>query len=132
MSLSIGLHVKQKLCSSSGLASLVANRIYPLIAPEGVASFPYVFFDTSTNEPTFCKTGVAEDNHSIIVTCVAKGYEESLRIAEAVRDALDFEDSDQTSFEVTQCHFISRTEDFVPDMRVFTQSLTFAAITCDL
>lgn len=81
---------RAKLIASSAVTSLVAQRIYPSIAPQG-AERPYVImavisdvpFNSYTNDPA----GTTAQGQ-LQVDCYADRYDLSQQVADAVRDVL--------------------------------------------
>lgn len=130
MSLSIGRHVSAKLKQNEELTAIVGTRIFPVIMPQGTA-FPFVEFETQTGNPEYTKDGVAGDYHTIVVNCVAKSYEQSLDMAEAVREALELEVDEYDTFKVTDCRFDGCEDDYIPELDAFCATLTFSAETAD-
>lgn len=126
MSLSIGLHINKTLQESDELSEMTGNRIFPVYIANGTPSFPFVEFECQTGAPTYTKDGVLEDNHTATINCVAKSYEQSLKLAEAVRKALELKTATYPEFTVTECRMESCTDDWVNDLGAYCAEIVFS------
>jgi hypothetical protein len=85
----IGAAIYDILRNDSGVAALVAARIYPEIAPQNVA-YPFVLYMVDEVNPTLVKDGVSSlDVIQVVITCFSQSYDTTHSIASAVRSALD-------------------------------------------
>lgn len=83
-SIQIGKTIYNLLNSSEELKKYVDNKIYPLVADEGV-SFPFVVFYRTQIKNVVCKDGYYEDEVGFSIIAVSNQYLQSLEIANIIR-----------------------------------------------
>jgi hypothetical protein len=85
----VGAAIYKILKDDSGVAALVASRIYPEIAPQNVA-YPFVLYVVDEVSPTNVKDGASPlDVVTVAITCFSQSYDTTHAIGAAVRVALD-------------------------------------------
>lgn len=123
MSLSIGMHVFEKLQSSQKLTQFVGEKIYPL-STKRATSFPFIVYKRMGLTPNETKDRYASgDNVSVEVVIADNNYSTSVAIAEEVRLALEHKNGDYDSFSVTDAKLVACDEDFIEETCI--QQLTF-------
>ena len=83
-SILIGKTIYKLLTESDELKKYVGNKIYPLIADDGV-TFPFVIYYRTSISNTSNKDGYFEDEVSFTILTVSNKYIESLEIANIIR-----------------------------------------------
>lgn len=86
--ISIGKNIYKLLSGSDNLKAIVSNKIYPLVAAEGV-TFPFVTFTVDTVTPDNNYKYSRRDRVNFTVACIGEDYSITTDIAEAVRSSLD-------------------------------------------
>nr|DAJ47722.1 MAG TPA: tail component [Caudoviricetes sp.] len=132
MSLLIGKHIKETLCSNSDIVAAVGKRIYPLVIPEGTPRYPFIVYRNLGVQPDYTKDGNNQDSVQVQVTVVAKGYEESVSIANTVRYAFDGKGGSYPDFTVNECEVDSSGEEYIQDVDAYAVNLIFNFKTNDL
>lgn len=89
-SLSAGLIVHDILSNDEGVMG-IATRVFPVLTDQSV-DLPYVCYHRERMEhlPTKQLRGV--DTTHMVVTCYAAKYDQSVALAEAVREALEYKE----------------------------------------
>ena len=124
MSISISKHIYSKLSNSFELASLVGDKIYT-ISTKSETTFPFIVYKRSELTPNRTKdrydTG---DKVTVEVIVATDNYFDSIKVAEAVRVALDGNCGKYDTFNVIDSKLLSADEDFIED--TFIQRLVFS------
>lgn len=95
-SILIGKKINSILRQDGELTTLVSNQIYPLMANKST-SYPFIVYSRDSVTPHYCKDGNFEDIVGVTVVVVSNDYEQSVDIANLVRDNLElltYEDND--------------------------------------
>ena len=118
-SILIGKTIYKLLSDSSELKGYVGNKIYPLIADDGV-SFPFIIYYRNSIKSNSCKDGYYEDEVSFSIIVVSNKYMESLEIANIIRSVFE---KRYLSDTITEC----KVEDVDEDYRenAYVQQLDF-------
>ena len=121
-SLSAG-RIIYRLLSEHPYIREVATQVFPVAANE--AGLPYVAFRRAALEHDPAK-GRGADTVVYDVRCYAATYLESVELAEAVRDALDYQTAadETTGIRMRSC-YLSATEPEVSDSDAYIQTLKF-------
>lgn len=124
MSLSIGVHVYEKLSGCAELVELVADKIYP-ISTKTSTTFPFVVYKRNSLTPEETKdrynTG---DVVTVEIVIASDNYLNSVTIAEVVRKSLESKRGKYGNFDVIDAWLSSADEDFIED--TFIQRLVFS------
>lgn len=113
----IGSKIKEILTNDSEVTNYINNKVFPIVANNGT-DIPFVIYRRYNYEPQSNKDYKGE-SAEFEVRVVANKYEESVKIADAVGDALnDYKDND-----VEQIRLITSNEDYLDE--VFVQTLNF-------
>lgn len=123
-SLSAGTLIYAVLRENPGVMER-ARKVYPVVEDE--AELPYIVYRRVRFEKNPVKTGRGADTVTIEVQCLAKGYEESVELAEAVLGALDGMQIEHEGLVMRACDLTDSSEDWVDD--AYVQSLVF---TCKM
>ena len=113
----IGSKIKEILTNDSEVTNYINNKVFPIVANNGT-DIPFVIYRRFKYEPQSNKDYKGE-SAEFEVRVVANKYEDSVKIADAVGDALNnYEDND-----VEQIRLITSNEDYIDE--VFVQTLNF-------
>lgn len=113
----IGSKIKEILTNDSEVIKYINNKVFPIVANNGT-DIPFVIYRRFNYEPQSNKDYKGE-SAEFEVRVVANKYEDSVKIADAVGDALnDYKDND-----VEQIRLITSNEDYIDE--VFVQTLNF-------
>lgn len=113
----IGSKIKEILTNDSEVIKYIKNKVFPIVANNGT-DIPFVIYRRFNYEPQSNKDYKGE-SAEFEVRVVANKYEDSVKIADAVGDALnDYKDND-----VEQIRLITSNEDYLDE--VFVQTLNF-------
>lgn len=123
MSISIGVHVYEKLTSSASLKRLVRDKIFP-VSTLRATTFPFILYKRNSLIPNVTKDRYAiGDNIEVEIVVCDNNYMRSVTIAEEVRSLIDGKVGRYRAFAVTDARLISTDETFAED--TFIQRLTF-------
>jgi len=115
MSLKINQAIYSILSSSTGVTSLVnSNNMFPIAADDDVKN-PFIVYERKSINTVYTKDGVSYDDVLLEVTCVSDDYNESLNIAQAVRNALELKSGTYGAVEIYQCRFKNAPENYGVD-----------------
>ncbi len=125
-SLSSGLLINELLSNDEGVMG-VANQVFPIVSEPG-AKLPYICYRRGSNEDRAVKTLAGADTAVIEVLCYADNYAHSVRMAEAVRKAMDgvsyrYEDDGGQSLVARSIQMTDAEEGWNDD--AYMQSLVF-------
>ena len=113
----IGSKIKEILTNDSEVTNYINNKVFPIVANNGT-DIPFVIYRRFNYEPQSNKDYKGE-SAEFEVRVVANKYQDSVKIADAVGDALnDYKDND-----VEQIRLITSNEDYLDE--VFVQTLNF-------
>lgn len=127
MSISIGVHVYEKLTSSASLKRLVRDKIFP-VSTLRATTFPFILYKRNSLIPNVTKDRYATgDNIEVEIVVCDNNYMRSVTIAEEVRSLIDGKAGKYRAFSVTDARLISTDETFAED--TFIQRLTFSIET---
>lgn len=87
-SILIGKTIFKLLSASAELKKYVDNKIYPLIADDGV-TYPFIIYYRTSIRNIVCKDGYYEDEVGFSILVVSNSYIESLEIANIVRSIFE-------------------------------------------
>ena len=124
MSLSIGVHIYEKLTSSASLKGLVGDKIFP-VSTQQATTFPFILYKRNSLVPNVTKDRYATgDNVEVEIVVADSNYMRSITIAEKVRSLIDRKSGEYKTFSVVDAGLISTDESFAED--TFIQRLTFS------
>lgn len=110
--------INKLLNQSVDLKKRVENKMYPLIANEAT-TFPFIVYRKSSMSFEYCKDGTVGDNLQVDIIVAAKQYDNSVEIAELIREAVNKKKVDN----IYSIRLNSVVEDYVDD--AYIQQLTF-------
>lgn len=113
----IGSKIKEILTSDADLSNYVGNRVYPIVANNGT-DIPFVIYRRYSYMPQTNKDYKGE-SAEFEVKVVANKYEDSVRIADIVGNALN----NYTDNEVEEIRLTTSDEEYVEEL--FVQTLNF-------
>jgi hypothetical protein len=123
--------VNARLTTVTAVTDLVADRVYPIIAPQNARTYPQVVYQISGEEHPGHYTGTSGlGKATVTVACIARSYAGSVELAAAVRVALDQQAGTWGSVVVKGCFFEDADEqqdanDQGQDDLLFLKVLTF-------
>ena len=120
--LHINKYINKFLTESESVTALVnVKNIRPLVlAP---TEFPYISFMHSNIMSDYTKDGWCEDTTEVVIICVSDDYSQTIDIAQAVRELLEYNAYKDDNIYISQILFSGATEDQIEN--VFVQRLTF-------
>lgn len=124
MSVLIGLHIKRTLEKNADVTGFVANRIYPLVVPQGVETYPFICYDMSGGTGDATKDGILDDVATVNLAVIAKSYEEAVLIGNAVRYAFENMEAEYKEFSVRECTNISYNDEYIDAIDAYAMNLS--------
>lgn len=123
MSLQIGKAIYNILSNDTRVTDSVGHKIYPLIADTGT-TFPFIVYKRTGIKPSDSKDRFiySEDTYVEVVIASDK-YNESIEIADMVKDALQGKRGDYSGINIYDIGMTDADEDYIED--TFIQTLTF-------
>ena len=131
MSILIGLHIKKVLEQNPDVVRRVGNRIYPLVIPQGVETYPFICYDMTGGTGEQTKDGVLDDVATFNVSVIAKTYEEAIIIGNAVRYSFEGVTAKYERFEVTECCNVTYNDEYVEAIDAYAMNLSMDFRTVD-
>lgn len=120
-SLSVGAAVRSRLMNDAAVTA-ITKTVFPVYKDKAV--LPYVFYRRSGFAQTAQKTfGDPCDTVLLELACCAAAYGDSVKLAEAVRAALDGAQWETDGLKVRSCGLADADESWADD--AYIQSLTF-------
>lgn len=121
-SLSAGAIIRSVLMADSEVTART-NKIFPIVSSS--AELPYIVYRRAELEVNPQKSGLpGSDVVQLEITCYASKYAESVELAEAVRNALDFHSAEHEGLALRACYLSGSEEDYQDD--AFVQQLIFS------
>lgn len=115
--------IRAALLSDPAIRSHVADRIYPVVAPENSPSGPFIVYTRDGYGIERTKQGIYIQRCSVYISCVSADYDDANRLAEEVFLRLDgfanYENPD-TGVRISRMTMTDSTEDFAADRYVIT------------
>jgi hypothetical protein len=111
------------LLEDEEISSLVDNRVYPIIAPEGTKG-DYIVYIRDEYSISRTKQGIYDQKCIVYVSCVSSSYDNSQKLASAVFNCLDGRYSKSENTIINNIQMIDSTEDYAGD--VYIQVLEFS------
>lgn len=119
----IGKAVYQILSNDTKVKEKVKSKIYPLVANQGT-TFPFIIYKRTGIEPVTSKDRfICSELTTVDVTVASDRYDESIELAELVKDALSGKNGIYSGINIIDINMISADEDYIED--TFIQTLTF-------
>lgn len=118
--MSIGRILRGLLLEDEGVAA-ITSHVFPVWTD--TALLPYVVYYREKLDTAAVKTGHTPLTAIVSVECLAADYDESLALAEAVREALDNRTASDGTLTMRSCHIINAEEGWRDD--AYIQKLTF-------
>ena len=124
MSVLIGLHIKRVLANVEAVTRMVGNRIYPLVVPQGVDTFPFICYDMNGSTGDSTKDGVVDDVASVNIAIIAKSYEDAIVLGNAVRYAFEGKRAEYDEFSVTECMNVAYNDEYIDALDCYAINLS--------
>lgn len=114
--------LKSHLQGDASIVALVADRIYPGIVEEGANRMPAVVYSLPFGAPENCLDGFTSgvSSYEVQLDCYALTYDETIRLALAVRDRMATAAAQTFACIVTQFPLI---DDYEPDTKRYRRSI---------
>lgn len=126
-SIQIGALINARLTQDSTLAGLVGNGVFPIVAENGT-NYPFVVYTrTSVTPKTMTKDGVYEDTVTFQVSAISNSYNQSIVVADRVRELLEMRMIDDGSIVATDIYMSGISERWEGD--AYIQQMQF---TCSV
>ena len=123
MSLQVGKAIYNILSNDAKIIDSVEHKIYPLIADTGT-TFPFIVYRRTGIEPSDSKDRfIYSENTYVEVVIASDKYNESIEIADLVKDALQGKKGNYSGINIHDIRMTNADEDYIED--TFIQSLTF-------
>lgn len=132
MSILIGLYVADTLANDASVVSKVGDRIYPIVAAQGVDGFPYIVFSSSGGDDTMTKDGSGEESATVQLSVVSKLYSDALLLGQAVKTAFRGHLVSYETFEVTEVGNMTYTEDYLEALDAYVVNLSIEFKTIEV
>lgn len=123
MSLQVGKAIYNILSNDAKVIDSVEHKIYPLIADTGT-TFPFIVYRRTGIEPSDSKDRfIYSENTYVEVVIASDKYNESIEIADLVKDALQGKKGNYSGINIHDIRMTNADEDYIED--TFIQNLTF-------
>ena len=119
-SIEIGKFIYSLLCTDSRLATLVGNKIFPLIV-ENETTYPFIVYKRSDMKSNYTKDIHLSDDVFIDIICVSENYLSGLEIAGIIIELLEDKRFKDKGIEKIQSEYAN--EDYLEN--AFIQTLGF-------
>ena len=119
-SIEIGKFIYSLLCTDSRLATLVGNKIFPLIV-ENETTYPFIVYKRSDMKSNYTKDIHLSDDVFIDIICVSENYLSGLEIAGIIIELLEDKRFKDKGIEKVQSEYAN--EDYLEN--AFIQNLGF-------
>ena len=119
-SIEIGKFIYSLLCTDSRLATLVGNKIFPLIV-ENETTYPFIVYKRSDMKSNYTKDIHLSDDIYIDIICVSENYLSGLEIAGIIIELLEDKRFKDKGIEKVQSEYAN--EDYLEN--AFIQNLGF-------
>lgn len=126
----VGLAIHSLLTGDTAVQTLIAGRVYPELAPEGVA-LPYVVYSVRSNQPSHNKRSTPVDEAQVEIFSVDDNYGNANDLADKVRAALDRKNVSvsvsEGTIDVQSITYDNEVTEVSPDRKVYAsvQDYTF-------
>ena len=120
----INKYIRRWLTQSAAVTAIVpATSIVPLVASP--TSQPFITFQHGPIEPDYTKDGCVVDHVQVMIVCCSNDYEESIDIASAVRETIEYQRYEDADIYIPIIQIEEITEDAVNDTYVQQILLSF-------
>lgn len=120
-SLSVGEIIRELLLSSEDVAA-ITRHIFPVMIQTS-AELPYIVYSRTGLNARSVKEHRSSDEVEVEVACYTGRYDEGIRLAEAVRAAIDGCQAEYGDLFMSKCILTSASEGYSAD--AFVQYLVF-------
>lgn len=124
MSILIGLHIRRALERDADVTGFVENRIYPLVVPQGVETYPFICYDVSGGSGDDTKDGVVDDVATVNIAVIAKTYEDAIILGNSVRYALEGKTAEYAELDVTECMNMAYNDEYIEALDAYAVNLS--------
>jgi hypothetical protein len=124
MSILIGLHIRRTLERNVDVTKFVQNRIYPLVVPQGVETYPFICYDVSGASGDDTKDGVVDDVATVNIAVIAKTYEDAIILGNSVRYALEGKTAEYAELDVTECMNMAYNDEYIEALDAYAVNLS--------
>jgi hypothetical protein len=126
----VGLAIHSLLTGDTDVQTLISGRVYPELAPEGVA-LPYIVYSVRSNQPSNNKRSAPVDEAQVEIFSVDDSYGDANDLADKVRAALDRKNVSvsvsEGTIDVQSITYDNEVTEVSPDRKVYAsvQDYTF-------
>lgn len=131
MSVLIGLHIRRVLEKNDDVTGFVGSRIYPLVVPQGVETYPFICYDISGSSSDETKDGIVDDTATVSISVITKTYEDAIVIGNAVRYSFDGKTAEYSEFDVTDCMNIFYNDEYIEAIDAYAVNMSIDFRTVD-
>lgn len=124
-SILITKYIVDLLEANTNLTNYVENKIYPIDAKQGT-TFPFIVIRRTNINAEYSKDGRTKDTVGFSVIIVSDSYEDSVNIAQLVRETLELYRGEVDATKIFYITFTGITEDLYNN--AFIQQMDFSAI----
>jgi len=124
-SILITKYIVDLLEANTQLTNYVGNKIYPIDAKQGT-TFPFIVIRRTNISAEYSKDGRTKDTVGFSVIIVSDSYEDSVNIAQLVRETLELYRGEVDATKIFYITFTGITEDLYNN--AFVQQMNFNAI----
>ena len=126
----VGLAIYNRLAIDSDVSGLVDTRIYPNVAPQRTATFPFIVYTVTSVTPNDTKEGVSTlDVNDVLIMCYSKTYNEAADLANKVRTSMDrITEGTYNTIKIQSSQFEGYNDSFsanAGDEGIYVKSLDF-------
>ena len=122
-SLSAGAIIRAVLLDNPVVAART-RKIFPVVTDQ--AELPYIVYRRASLESNPQKSGrPGTDMIELEILCCTASYAEGVELAEAVRGALDYTETEHDGLRLRACHLTASEESYEGD--AYVQQLVFTA-----
>jgi hypothetical protein len=109
---------------NADVTKFVQNRIYPLVVPQGVETYPFICYDVSGASGDDTKDGVVDDVATVNIAVIAKTYEDAIILGNSVRYALEGKTAEYAELDVTECMNMAYNDEYIEALDAYAVNLS--------
>lgn len=102
--------IRKLLLGDTQIKSLVNNKIYPIVAPDGTTG-DFIIYYRDAYGKDYTNFGVVNENCRVFIACISESYDNSINLIEKINDTIEGKHKNSNNYEY-ECRLIDSTEDF--------------------
>lgn len=118
---SITTNIRRLLIDNLGLKAIVNNKIFPLIAPEGITD-DFIIYYRDKYGKEYTNYGVSSESCTVWIGAISENYDRSQMMAELINEAVEGKHTNESGYTY-ECRLFDSTEDF--EDKKYIQILVF-------